>query len=147
MGTHYNNWVTYEDKLDTEYIAPDKILTFVCLKEEGKPRTITIKGNTLLGVQLINLTNKETRTDQIEWKVDDKSKEIVFYGSIVCDKLFLPNRLAEFGEITRGYDEDIAAPYFLYPPVMATKTPPIAIQINENMKSYKLTSGLLEEQH
>ena len=33
------------------------------------------------------------------------------------------------------------APFFIYPPLMATSTPQLAVQIQENMRGYKLNSG------
>ena len=31
--------------------------------------------------------------------------------------------------------------FFIYPPLMATSTPQLAVQIQENMRGYKLNSG------
>ena len=127
------------------YIGSDKILTFVCI---GENRKITIKGNVLLGVQLINLTStnpdRQEHKDQITWDLDSKKDEIIFLGSIVCNRLNLVKRLLEFGKINSS-DKTIDAPFFVYPPVMATGTPPLAVQIMENMRSYQLTSGVAPE--
>ena len=66
-------------------------------------------------------------------------------GSIICNRLNLVNRLIEFGKITDSSDKTIDAPFFVYPPVMASGTPPLAVQIMENMRSYQLTSGVAPE--
>ncbi len=146
----YKGWV---DPTSEYYIGSDKILTFVCLPNGGQKRKIEIVGNTLLGVQLINLTqddptkisswgNNEVIEDQIVWNlpVDRKKKDIIFYGAIACNQLNLPQRLLEFGEITNSCDSVLNAPVFLYPSVMATETPPLAVQIMEDMRSYRLTA-------
>ena len=139
MGEYTDN--NNKDK----FIGADKILTFVCLKRNGEgPRTITIKGNVLLGVQLINFTAKDKNSSY--YNIDDQiifenteNKEILFYGSIACNNLNLPERLKEFGRITKRSDANyLNAPFFYYPSVMATSTPPLAVQINENMHSYNL---------
>ena len=141
---YFTKW-NDENKPET-YIGPDKILTFVCI---GKDRKITIKGNVLLGVQLINLTSsspeRENHDDQISWKLDSNKDEIIFLGSIVCNRLNLVNRLLEFGKITKSSDKVIDAPFFVYPPSMSTENPPLAVQIMEDMRSYQLTSGVVSE--
>lgn len=118
-----------------EFIGQDKMLTFVSLNNQP----ITICGNTVLGVQLISLNGKGYSSDQIKWDVSNK-EEIIFYGSIACNRLNLPRRLEEFGEC-RSSDPSIDAPFFIYPPLMATSTPQLAVQIQENMRGYKLNSG------
>ena len=127
-----------------KYIGPDKILTFVCI---GENRKITITGNVLLGVQLINLSSNNPTSssfeDQISWELSDNSDEIIYYGSIVCNRLNLVNRLLEFGKIKKNSDNVLKAPFFMYPPVMATATPPLAVQVMENMRGYKLTSEVV----
>ena len=145
----YKGWV---DSASEYYIGADKILTFVCLPNGGKKRKIEIVGNTLLGVQLINLTQDDSKKrsswdreeieDQICWNlpVDSKKKDIIFYGSIACNQLNLPRRLLEFGEITNSCDAVLNAPVFLYPSVMASETPPLAVQIMEDMRCYRLTA-------
>ena len=145
----YKGWV---DSTSDYYIGADKILTFVCLPNGGKKRKIEIVGNTLLGVQLINLTQDDSKKraswdredieDQIVWNlpVDSKKKDIIFYGSIACNQLNLPQRLLEFGEITNSCDAVLNAPVFLYPSVMASETPPLAVQIMEDMRCYRLTA-------
>ena len=138
--TTFTEW----NKPDSDlYIGPDKILTFVCLKEGDESRSITVKGNALLGVQLVNILDPEGYNDQILFTPKDKNNGLVFYGSIACNSLNLINRIQEFGEI-RSFDTAINAPFFLYPPVMSTKDPPLAVQIMENMRSYKLVSGVLD---
>ena len=147
----YKGWV---DPTSDYYIGPDKILTFVCLGN-GQARKIEIAGNTLLGVHLINLSqndnkkrsdwdrvNNEKVEDQIVWNlpVDKKKIDIIFYGAIACNQLNLPKRLLEFGEITNSCDSKLNAPVFLYPSVMATDTPPLAVQIMEDMRRYQLTA-------
>ena len=123
------------------YVAPDKILTFVSLL--GEP--ITINGNVVLGVQLINFgkPNEEPSSsfgndEQIKWSV---TEPIIFYGSIACNRLNLLDKIHKFGEISRYYDTILDAPFFIYPPVMATDTPPVAVQIMENMRCYRLNVG------
>ena len=105
-----------------------------------------------MGVQLINLTQDDSKKraswdredieDQIVWNlpVDSKKKDIIFYGSIACNQLNLPQRLLEFGEITNSCDAVLNAPVFLYPSVMASETPPLAVQIMEDMRCYRLTA-------
>ena len=121
-------------------IDSDKILTFVCL---GQGHKIKITGNVLLGVQLVNLTDEIPLTregdDQITWM--NPKKEIIFYGSIICNRFNLAKRLEEFGEISTSADKYLDAPFFMYPSVMATATPPLAVQINENMRGYMLSSS------
>lgn len=137
----YESWNKTDDK---RYIGPDKIITFVCLKDKNKneARTIDIKGNVLLGVQLVNFTNPNADT-QITWKNVDKNREILFYGSIACNKLNVFDRLLEFGSIKKPTtDIELNAPFFIYPPVMATKDPQLAVQIMDDMRSYKLTSSV-----
>lgn len=143
---YFTKW-TNKDIGKDDYIGPEKIFTFVCLKEH---KTITIKGNILLGVQLINLTEDSnnapnTVEDQIRWNIDEDNKdEIIFYGSIVCNRLNLVKRMIEFGK-QNSRDKKYNAPFIIYPPVMATSTPPLVFQISENMRGYKLTSGAIEE--
>ena len=135
----YEKWNRPDDK--KFYIGPDKIITFVSLTDQP----INIKGNVLLGVQLINLCNKDSN-DQVTWQEVDKNKEILFYGSLVCNKLNLMKRLKEFGDIRKPtIDTELNAPFFIYPPVMATSTPPLAVQVMDSMRSYQLTSGAIEE--
>ncbi len=117
------------------YIAPDKIITFVSLKGQQ----ITINGNILLGVQLINLNDLNNNEEQIKWGENVKDN-IVFYGSMVCNRLDLIKKLKKFGT-TSTYDDSIYdIPFFIYPRKMATSTPPLAVQIREYMDDYKLTS-------
>ena len=132
----YKKW---NDPSSDEYIGQDKMLTFVSLNSN----CILIKGNVLLGVQLVSLNGKGYATDQISWDLDTK-KEIIYYGSIVCNRLNLAKRLEEFGEINSS-DPRLAAPFFMYPPVMATGTPSLAVQIMENMRGYKLNSGKISK--
>ncbi|MBQ2592505.1 MAG: hypothetical protein II567_04395 [Candidatus Riflebacteria bacterium] len=138
--TNFTNW----NKADADtYIGPDKILTFVCLKEKDKPsRTIKVTGNVVLGVQLINMLDPEGFEDQVEFTPANRNNGLIFYGAIACNRLNLINRVQEFGNI-RIFDTGVNAPFFLYPPVMATKDLPLAVQIMEKMRTYQLTSGVV----
>ena len=118
------------------YIAADKILTFVSLSGDS----IEVVGNVLLGVQLVNDLFKNNR-DQIKFDVANKRDGLIFYGSIVCKKLDLVERIKEFSKID-FYDTMANAPFFIYPSVMASETPPLAVQIRENMRGYSLTSSV-----
>ena len=117
------------------YIAPDKIITFVSLKGQQ----ITINGNILLGVQLINLNDLNNNEEQIKWGENVKDN-IVFYGSMVCNRLDLIKKLKKFGTTSTYDDSRYDIPFFIYPRKMATSTPPLAVQIREYMDDYKLTS-------
>ena len=127
-------------------VAPDKIITFVSLK--GKP--ITLNGNIVLGVQLVNFGDPNAKPgnysdleEQIKWS-DEVTEGIIFYGSLACNRLNLIKKIQSFGK-TKKYDNVLNAPFFLYPPVMATSTPPLAVQVMEDMRSYQLTSGVAPE--
>ena len=132
---YFEKWNNPAEK-DT-YIGADKILTFVCLKSGG---VIKVKGNVLLGVQLVNFTSVRGSNEQIKWDIGDKNKDIIFYGSLACNRLMLNKALEEFGKL-KSCDSELDAPFFFYPPVMATQTPPLAVQIRDNMDSYELTSS------
>lgn len=127
---YFKHWNEFAND---EYIAQDKILTFVSLN--GNP--ITLNGNVMLGVQLITLADHNGSGDQIKWNVNDG---IVFYGSIACSRLNLKKRLQEFYRANTS-DDSSDFPLFMYPPVMATDTPSLAVQIMENMRGYKLNTG------
>lgn len=138
----YESWNKTDNPL---YIGPDKIITFVCLKKGNESRTIDVTGNVLLGVQLVNLTGLNS-DPQITWRDVYKNQEILFYGSIACNKLSVFNRLVEFGTIKKPtQDTELNAPFFIYPPVMATKDIPLAVQVMDDMRSYRLTSGAISE--
>ena len=150
FNDYFKKWV---DPSNDSYVATDSIITFVCLKPEesrNESRCITINGNNILGVQLINLGDNNATQDQIKWNTKapnfNENQEILFYGSIACNKLFLPNRLKEFGHIRRNVSEkDINMPFFIYPEVMADAEPPLAVQIMENMRGYRLSSSKTSE--
>lgn len=140
----------WNDSSSEEYVSPDNILTFVSLKEGGG--TITLKGNIVIGVQLVNFSDSNSSRKDLQQIKFDVDKPIIFYGSIASNRLNLVNYnssysnynggLLEFGDNTASNnDNDFDAPYFLYPPVMATSTPPLAVQISENMRDYSLTSS------
>jgi hypothetical protein len=122
-------------KFKTE-ITQDSFLTFVSLKGE----TIFLKGETLLGVHLINLEDKYGRPyDQLMWSLD-VTNEILFCGGIACNYLNLPERLKEFGRIESACNIT-KAPFFLFHSAMSAEKPSTAVQIMENMRGYKLTAG------
>lgn len=123
----------WNDPAHEDYIAQDKMLTFVSLNGN----IITLNGNVLLGVQLITLADHNGSGDQISWKAKDG---IIFYGSIACSRLNLTKRVQEFYE-AKVHDEILDAPFFMYPPEMATSTTSLAVQIMENMRGYKLNTG------
>ncbi len=127
---YFKHW---NDPASDEYIAQDKILTFVSLSGNQ----ITLNGNVMLGVQLVTLADHEGSSDQIKWNVNDG---IIYYGSIACSRLNLKKRLQEFYR-AKVSDEILDAPFFMYPPVMATSTTSLAVQIMENMRGYKLNTG------
>lgn len=128
VGNLYQKWRTE--------ITQESFLTFVSLS--GDP--ITIKGETLLGVHLINLSDAYGRPyDQIMWS-SGVNKEILFCGGIACNYLNLPERLREFGRIDSACNI-VKAPFFLYHSAMATDKPALAVQIMENMRGYRLTAG------
>ena len=150
-GDMYKKW-NKESPSDAEKIyaiPPDKIITFVSLK--GDP--ITINGNIVLGVQLVNFgdpnsqpSNFSNLKEEIQWS-DEVTDGIIFYGSIACNRLNLIDKIQKFGKIRKAnkFDNILQAPFFLYPPVMATSTPPLAVQIMDDMRSYQLTSGVAPE--
>lgn len=123
-------------KLKTE-VKQDNYLTFVSLN--GEP--ITIDGEVLLGVHLINFCDPFKRSrpyDQIIWR-NPSRKEILFCGGIACDYLNLPNRLKEFGNV-RTPNKVLGAPFFMYHSAMAAPKPSFAAQTMEHMRGYKLTA-------
>ena len=122
-------------KIKTE-ITQESFLTFVSLR--GDP--ITIKGEALIGVQLICLNDQNnTPYDQIMWSSGIR-KEIVFVGGIACNYLNLPKRLEEFGQIKSSCSL-LKAPFFMYHSAMAAQKPALAVQMMENMRGYLLTAG------
>jgi hypothetical protein len=128
VGNLYQKW--------RSEISQDSFLTFVSLS--GEP--IIIKGETLLGVHLINLEDKYGRPyDQITWS-SAINKEILFCGGLACNYLNLPERLREFGRIDSACSVT-KAPFFLYHSAMAAPKPSVAVQIMENMRGYRLTAG------
>ncbi len=136
--TYFSKWSDPNKDNGKYYIGSDKILTFVCLKSGG---VINVKGNVLLGVQLVNFTNPRGTSPQITWNIADKNKDLVFYGSLACNRLELAQMLKSFGEL-KSSDPKINAPFFFYPPVMTNEEdPPLAVQIKENMRSYSLFTG------
>ena len=135
---YFRKWSEPDYDNGKYYIGSDKILTFVCLKQGG---VINVTGNVLLGVQLVNFTNPRGTQPQITWNIADKNKDLVFYGSLACNRLELAQMLKSFGEL-RSSDPKINAPFFFYPPVMTNEdNPPLAVQIKENMRSYSLFTG------
>jgi len=117
-------------------ITQESFLTFVSLK--GEP--ILLKGETLLGVHLVNLEDKYGRPyDQLMWS-SGVTSEILFCGGIACNYLNLPERLREFGQIDSACSIT-QAPFFLFHSAMAAQEPSMAVQIMENMRGYKLTAG------
>ncbi len=128
VGNLYQKWRTE--------ITQESFLTFVSLK--GDP--ITIKGEALLGVHLVNLIDGFGQPyDQIMWS-SSINKEILFCGGIACNYLNLPERLKEFGSIESACSI-LKAPFFLYHSAMAADKPAYAVQIMENMRGYRLTAG------
>lgn len=129
VGNFYNEkWL--------KEITQENYLTFVSLR--GDP--ILIKGETLLGVHLVNLfDNFGQPYNQITWSSSVK-KEILFCGGIACNYLNLPERLKEFGRI-EATSNKVKAPFFLYHSAMAANNPALAVQILENMRGYRLTAG------
>lgn len=137
----YTEWLESDD--ENLKITKDKFITFVSLK--GEP--ITITGETLLGVHLINLYDSyNQKYDQIKWQTKDKNKEIIFLGGIACNYLNLSERLKEFGKIKSSCDV-LNAPFFMYHPEMASDEPSIAVQISQAMHTYSLTSEVAEEKN
>jgi hypothetical protein len=131
VGNEYSKWRTE--------ITQESFLTFVSLS--GDP--ITLKGETMLGVHLINLTDAFGRPyNQIMWS-SGVNKEILFCGGIACNYLNLPDRLLEFGRIDSACPVT-KAPFFLYHSAMASDKPALAVQIMENMRGYRLTAGKAE---
>ncbi len=123
---HYQKWKTE--------ITQENFLTFVSLR--GEP--ITIKGETLLGVHLVNLNPRQSSPySQITWR--SVRKEIVFCGGIACNYLDLPERLLEFGQIESSC-RHLRAPFFIYHSAMAAQQPAYAVQLMENMRGYMLTA-------
>ncbi len=123
---HYQKWKTE--------ITQENFLTFVSLR--GDP--ITIRGETLLGVHLINLNPRQSSPySQITWR--SVRKEIVFCGGIACNYLDLPERLLEFGQIESSC-RHLRAPFFIYHSAMASAEPAYAVQLMENMRGYMLTA-------
>ena len=56
------------------------------------------------------------------------------------------DRLMEFGDIKKPtQDTEMNAPFFIYPPVMATKDLNVAVQVMDDLRSYRLTSGVVPE--
>ncbi len=124
---HYQKWKTE--------ISQENFLTFVSLR--GDP--ITIKGEALLGVHLINLTPRQSSPyGQIVWAPSVR-KEIVFCGGIACNFLDLPARLLEFGRIDSSC-RHLRAPFFMFHSAMAAPEPAYAVQLKENMRGYMLTA-------
>ncbi|MBU1106007.1 MAG: hypothetical protein KKB51_05005 [Candidatus Riflebacteria bacterium] len=116
-------------------ITQESFLTFVSLR--GDP--ITIKGEALIGVHLINLnTTQSSPYGQIVWGPLVR-KEIVFCGGIACNFLDLPERLLEFGRIESSC-RHLRAPFFMYHSAMSAQEPAMAVQMMENMRGYMLTA-------
>lgn len=135
---YYKKWCNPNVDGGKFFVGSDKILTFVCLKPGG---VINVTGNVLVGVQLVNFTNPRGSNAQISWNCADKNKDLVFYGSLACNRLELAKMLKSFGEL-KSSDPKINAPFFFYPPVMTKEAdPPLAVQIMENMRSYSLVTG------
>jgi len=128
----------FYQKWKTE-ITQENFLTFVSL--QGEP--ITIKGEALIGVHLINVYDRENRPySQIRWS-SGTSKEIVFCGGIATNYLDLPERMREFGYI-RSSCNLLRAPFFMYHSGMAAQEPATAVQMMENMRGYMLTATKAE---
>lgn len=128
VGNLYQKWRTE--------ITQDSFLTFVSLRGE----TILLKGEILIGVQLINLYDKVgSPYDQIMWS-SGVNKEILFCGGIACNYLNLLKRMKEFGRIKSACNIT-NAPFFLYHSAMASDKPSFAVQILENMRGYRLIAG------
>ncbi|EKD83959.1 MAG: hypothetical protein ACD_39C00336G0001, partial [uncultured bacterium] len=124
---HYQKWKTE--------ITQENFLTFVSLR--GDP--ITIKGEALLGVHLINLNARQPSPyGQIVWGPSIR-KEIVFCGGIACNYLDLPDRLLEFGQVESSCHH-LRAPFFMYHSAMSAPEPAYAVQMMENMRGYMLTA-------
>lgn len=124
---HYQKWKTE--------ITQENFLTFVSLR--GDP--ITIKGEALIGVHLINLTPRQPSPyGQIIW-ASSVRKEIVFCGGIACNFLDLPDRLLEFGRIESSC-RHLRAPFFMFHSAMSAVEPAYAVQLKENMRGYMLTA-------
>ncbi|PKL50591.1 MAG: hypothetical protein CVV42_02380 [Candidatus Riflebacteria bacterium HGW-Riflebacteria-2] len=124
---HYQKWKTE--------ITQENFLTFVSLRGDA----ITISGEALLGVHLVNLNPLQSSPyDQIVWARSVR-KEIVFCGGIACNFLNLPKRLLEFGTIDNSCDH-LRAPFFIYHSAMASSEPAYAVQLMENMRGYMLTA-------
>ncbi|MGM0600449.1 MAG: hypothetical protein ACQETH_11620 [Candidatus Rifleibacteriota bacterium] len=133
VGNLYQKW--------SEEITQDSFLTFVSLK--GEP--IMIKGEALIGVQLVNLNDPFGRPyDQVIWS-SSVNKEILFCGGIACNYLNLPERLREFGRIQSACNI-LKAPFFLYHSAMAAEEPSLAVQIMEDMRGYRLTAGKAQDE-
>lgn len=128
----------FYQKWKTE-ITQENFLTFVSL--QGDP--ITVKGEALIGVHLINVYDRENRPyGQIKWSTGS-SKEIVFCGAMSTNYLDLPERMREFGYI-RSSCNLLRAPFFMYHSAMAAKDPATAVQMMENMRGYMLTAARAE---
>ena len=124
----------YYQKWKTE-ITQENFLTFVSLR--GDP--ITIKGEALIGVHLVNLNARQPSPyGQIVWGPSIR-KEIVFCGGIACNYLDLPDRLLEFGQVESSC-RHLRAPFFTYHSAMASSQPAYAVQMMENMRGYMLTA-------
>jgi hypothetical protein len=124
---HYQKWKTE--------ITQENFITFVSLR--GDP--ITITGEALIGVHLVNLYPRQTSPyGQITWSSSVR-KEIVFCGGIACNFLDLPERLLEFGRIESSC-RHLRAPFFIYHSAMASSEPAYAVQLLENMRGYMLTA-------
>lgn len=133
VGNQYAKWRTE--------INQENFLTFVSLKGDS----IMLRGETLLGVHLINLNDRFGQPyDQIQWSSSVK-KEILFCGGIACNYLNLPERLKEFGTIKSACNI-LNAPFFLYHSAMASDKPAFAVQILENMRGYRLTAGKSDDE-
>lgn len=132
----HENWIKGGTKAEYK-LTQDKVLTFVSLSQDEN--AITIKGNALIGVQLVALNKKQdTPYTQIKWE-PDISKEIIFLGGIACNYLNLDETVKAFGKIKEDAQCKLFhAPFFMYHPDMATSTPSLAVQIPQNLASYKL---------
>jgi hypothetical protein len=128
----------FYQKWKTE-ITQESFLTFVSLS--GDP--ITIKGEALIGVHLVNLSDKQGQPySQIKWEVNSR-REIVYCGGIACNYLDLPERMKEFGYIKNSCNL-LGAPFFIYHSAMAAQEPALAVQMMENMRGYMLTASKAE---
>ena len=135
-GAMYFRGPAYDmyQKWKTE-ITQESFLTFVSLR--GDP--ITIKGEALIGVHLVNLNaRQQSPYSQIVWAPSVR-KEIVFCGGIACNYLELPDRLLEFGCIESSC-RHLRAPFFMYHSAMSAPEPAMAVQMMENMRGYMLTA-------